>query len=268
MKGMRLHCVLLALGAGSAAELGSAGARGNKGAIGAWGWHGRGDSCDGGDWCDGGDQYVALPQDTHCYTQSPAPCAEFTGVFIGFSTATTQSPLASQTPAAGGSGRVSAAARVGRVPGAAPGASCAHLVPFSHQNEVNFLPKADTAAGKPGKASAWSSNSGLPPSRLPNRCICPRLQEHHILPSAPGHPCITQPHLNAEEHHCAVLVSGSSPHLQSVCLLVPLPPPAGFWRKRSLLLFLAVPLPGRQDHAAQPPWDQPCCLLRDEESHR
>lgn len=96
--------------------------------------------------------------DTHRYTQSPAPRAEFAGFFIGFSTATTRSPFASQTPAAAGNGRASGTARAGRAHGAAPGAGCTHLVPFFHQNEVNFLPKADTAAENQGEASAWCSN--------------------------------------------------------------------------------------------------------------
>ena len=124
--------------------------------------------------------------DTHRYTQSLAPRAEFIGFFIGFSTATTRSPLASQTPAVGGSGRASGSARAGRARGAAPGAGCTHLVPFSHQNEVNFLPKADTAVGKPGEVSAQRSHPGPPPPWAPNRGSTASRRLHLATPTAPN----------------------------------------------------------------------------------
>lgn len=132
---------------------------------------------------------------THRYTQSLAPCAEFSGFFIGFSTATTQSPLASQTPAAGGSGRVSGTAGAGRTRGAAPGAGCTHLVPFSHQNEVNFLPKADTAVGKWGEVSEWCSCPG--PQTTAFASNCGSTTSPWLLPANPRG---ARSHLGAEEH--------------------------------------------------------------------
>lgn len=65
--------------------------------------------------------------DTHGYTQSLALCAEFSGFFIGFSTATTRSPLASQTPVAGGNSRASGLARASRARGMAPGVAALTL---------------------------------------------------------------------------------------------------------------------------------------------
>lgn len=83
---------------------------------------------------------------------------------------------------------MSGTAWAGRARGTVRGTGCTHLVPFSHQNEVNFLPKADTAAGKPGKVSPRCSHPGRPPPWPPNHCFCSKLGEHHALatPTAPN----------------------------------------------------------------------------------
>lgn len=130
----------------------------------------------------------------------------------------------------------------------------------SHQNEVNFLPKADTAAGK------WErgEKGHVPPhcahgpqvkavrlwhSRIPgcgSSASQQRLPATHVLPN----PISPQGR-------------GGSPHLPSVCLLAQLPLPAGFWRRRFLPLPQAAPWLCRWGHVSRPPSDQACCLLGD-----
>lgn len=58
-------------------------------------------------------------------------------------------------------------------------------MPFSHQNEVNFLPKADTAVGKPGEVSARCSCPGPPPPRAPNGGITASRRLHPATPTVP-----------------------------------------------------------------------------------
>lgn len=76
-------------------------------------------------------------------------------------------------------------ARAGRAHRTVPAAGCTHLVPFSHQNEVNFLPKADTAVGKPGQVSGWCSDPGPPPPWAPNCGTTASQWLHPAIPKVP-----------------------------------------------------------------------------------